>query len=169
MINIKIPRQAIYRSFTDDPGVCPTCGGALVNEHQTYMTLGWHGRKMVDSLVMGGKLGWFCESCPIIVLNEIEIRKITSASTGGATHPEVEYKVLGIVDMDSIPEHKRHLPIGGKDNPMSIITFTNPDERAKLIPVHPPAPKKEEKVEAPKPVHRSKHRRRRNGSRIEKK
>jgi hypothetical protein len=161
MIDIKIPRQAIYRNFEDDPGTCPNCGGALVNENQTYMTLGWRGRKMVDSLVIGGRFGWFCESCPIIVLDEIEIRKTTTASTGGVARPEVEYKVLGIVDMGAVPEHKRQLPIGSKDNPMSIITFTNPDERAKLIRVSPPAPKKADIIEEPKPTPRSKHRKRR--------
>lgn len=29
MIDLKIERQAIYKSFKEKPGICPQCGGGL--------------------------------------------------------------------------------------------------------------------------------------------
>ena len=37
-----------------------------------------------------------------------------------------EFCVEGIVDLDAIPEHKRHLPIGDENNPMPLIEFQQP-------------------------------------------
>ena len=37
-----------------------------------------------------------------------------------------EFFVEGIVDLEAIPEDKRHLPIGGADNPMPLIKFKGP-------------------------------------------
>ena len=34
-----------------------------------------------------------------------------------------EYCVEGIVDLDAIPEDKRHLPLGAEGNPIPLIEF----------------------------------------------
>jgi hypothetical protein len=35
----------------------------------------------------------------------------------------VQYVVLGAVNLDAVPEDKRHLPIGGDDNPIPLVEF----------------------------------------------
>ena len=37
-----------------------------------------------------------------------------------------EFCVEGIVDLDAVPEHKRHLPIGDENNPLTLIEFQQP-------------------------------------------
>jgi len=165
MINIKIPRQAVYRSFTDDPGACPNCDGILVNEYQTYMLSTRRGKKIVDSFIMRSDFGWFCKSCPIVVLNEKGIYKMFSAGASKWGNIGTEYVVLGIVDLDAIPADKRDLPLGGDDNPVPLIEFKDVYETAK-IPLSPVSAirQKVDETESQTPTHRSKRRRRRSGS-----
>ena len=74
MINKETPRQAEYRSFRGNPGECPGCGGSdLVNEQQTYMVATRRGRKIADSFVVSGDFGWYCKSCPTVVINRDKV------------------------------------------------------------------------------------------------
>ena len=50
-----------------------------------------------------------------------------------------EFCVEGLVDLEAIPEHKRHLPIGGAENPMPLIEFQGPG----VAPRRQPLTKKE--------------------------
>jgi len=43
----------------------------------------------------------------------------------------LEFAVLGIVDMSAIPEDKKGIPIGGNDNPIPLVEFTNLSKRRK--------------------------------------
>ncbi len=123
MKNQKISRQVEYRSFNDDPGECPGCGGSdLVNEYQNYAVATRRGKKIADSFVMGGDFGWFCASCPTIVINKGEVEKMLGYGKSGWNIGS-EFSVLGIVDLDAIPENKRHLPIGDPNNPLPLIEF----------------------------------------------
>jgi len=36
-----------------------------------------------------------------------------------------EFALLGIVDLDAIPEDKRDLPLGDDDNPIPLVEFTS--------------------------------------------
>lgn len=162
MINIKIPRQAIYRSFTDDPGTCPRCGGTLVNERQTYMVATRSGKKITDSFIMRDDFGWFCKSCPIVVLNEKEIYKMFSVGAKKWGNVGQEYVVLGIVDLDGVPADKQDLPLGGEDNPVPLIEFKDAYETEKIPQPPPPVVRgKVNETESQVSTHRSKRRRKR--------
>ena len=162
MINIKIPRQAIYRSFTDDPGACPNCGEGLVNERQTYMVATRRGKKITDSFIMRDDFGWFCKSCPIVVLNEKDIYKMFSVGAKKWGNVGQEYVALGIVDLDAIPADKQDLPLGGEDNPVPLIEFKDVYETEKILPTPPRAVReKVNETESQAPTHRSKRRRKR--------
>lgn len=41
---------------------------------------------------------------------------------------DAEFTVLGLVDLESIPEDKRSLPLGGDDNPIPLVKITNMSE-----------------------------------------
>jgi hypothetical protein len=47
-----------------------------------------------------------------------------------------EFCVEGIVDLDAIPEHKRHLPIGGAENPIPLIEFQGPGVAPRRKPLN---------------------------------
>jgi hypothetical protein len=165
MINIKIPRQAIYRSFTDDPGACPNCGEALVNEYQTYMVATRHKGKIADSFILGSNFGWFCKSCPTVVLNHDEIRRMLSTGMSKWLNTGMDYLALGIVNLDAIPASKRHLPIGEDDNPIPLIEFKDMNVTEKVPPTPASAVRKKvDETESQTPTHRSKRRRKRSGS-----
>ncbi len=36
-----------------------------------------------------------------------------------------EFAVLGIVNMDAVPENERDVPLGDDDNPIPLVEFTN--------------------------------------------
>ena len=124
-IDLSEPRHAVYQSFEGGAGPCPQCGGRLRQSRQTYSVATRRGRKLLDSFVMGSDFGWYCEACPVVVINSREVSKLLGQSM---PHWDVgnEFSVDGIVDLDAIPEHERHLPIGGADNPMPLIEFQGP-------------------------------------------
>ncbi|MGH9751790.1 MAG: hypothetical protein ACREA2_03320, partial [Blastocatellia bacterium] len=44
----------------------------------------------------------------------------------------VQYVVAGIVNMDAIPEDKRHLPTGDDDNPIPLVEFLSATDMANM-------------------------------------
>jgi hypothetical protein len=123
MVNIKIPRQSVYQSFKDNPGACPRCGGKMTKEYQTFAVATRHGKRIADSFIVGGDFGWFCESCPTVVINTDEVGKMFDFQKSDWNIGS-EFLVLGIVDLDAIPASKRHLPIGDPGNPLPLIKFS---------------------------------------------
>ncbi len=52
-----------------------------------------------------------------------------------------EFVVMGIVDLDAVPEEKRDLPLGEEDNPIPLVEFTNvSDKTAREEPEKEQAP-----------------------------
>lgn len=42
---------------------------------------------------------------------------------------DTEFTVLGLVDLEAVPQEKRHLPLDGDDNPIPLVQFSNMSER----------------------------------------
>ena len=124
-IDLSQPRQAVYQSFEHVPGPCPRCGGRLRQSKQTYYVATRRGRKLLDSFIMSSDFGWYCDDCPVVVINSHQIGELLGHSMA---HWDVgnEFCVEGLVDLDAIPEDKRHLPIGGAENPIPLIEFQGP-------------------------------------------
>jgi len=57
MIDLKIERIAVYKSFKRKPGPCPRCGGVLKQNNQSYMIASRTGGRKADSFVIGGDFG----------------------------------------------------------------------------------------------------------------
>jgi hypothetical protein len=73
--------------------------------------------------------GGFCPQCPTVVINPAVFGERLQY---GLPHWDMgsAFAVVGILDLDAIPEEKRHLPLGGDDNPYPLVEFTNlADER----------------------------------------
>jgi hypothetical protein len=124
VIDINIPRECVYQQFEEQPGPCPRCGGPLQSHRATYLVGTKRGRKSTDSFFVGNDMGWFCARCPTVVINPEEVGEYL-----GYSLPDwdvgTEFVVLGLVDMDAIPEEKRDLPLGDDDNPIPLVAFTN--------------------------------------------
>jgi len=147
-IDITIPRECIYQRFKGEPDPCPHCGGPLQQSTQTYMIATRHGKRVADSFVVAGDMGWFCTRCPTVVMNMETLSDMLQYSL---PHWDIgnELAVLGIVDLDAVPEEKQHLPLGDDDNPIPLVRFTNisrqktpgqPDRRCKAAPHKRTAP-----------------------------
>lgn len=124
MIDVIIPRECIYQEFEDQPGPCPRCGGPLQQSKQSYLVVTRHGEEIADSFMIGGDIGWFCTRCPTVVINPEEVTKYLAHRL---PHWDVgkEFTLVGIVDLDAVPEEKRDLPLGDDDNPIPLVEFTN--------------------------------------------
>ena len=75
--------------------------------------------------MMGGDFGWFCQSCPIVVLNKTELSKILQESKPDWKVGN-EFSVTGIIDLDAVPANKLHLSLGAPGNPVPLIEFRTP-------------------------------------------
>lgn len=137
-IDPKIPREAIHQSFKGNPGPCPKCGDELSQSRQTYLVATRAGKRSADSFVMASDFGWFCRSCPTIVINVDEVGMLLGVGKPGWDIGS-EFVVLGIVDLDAVPKSKRQLPLGEPGNPVPLVEFSN------LLP-----PKRPRKAKRPK-------------------
>lgn len=124
-IDPKVPREALYQSFTGQPSPCPKCGSELHRMMQTYMVATSQGNRLVDSFIIGSDFGWFCQSCPVVVINTVKVREMLSFEKRGWDIGS-EIQVLGIVDLGAVSAGKRHLPIGAPGNPIPLVKFLHP-------------------------------------------
>jgi hypothetical protein len=124
MPNLKIQREAIYKEFPKEPGPCPKCNGVLEQASVPYMVVTRTGSRIEDSFIVSGSFGWFCQSCLVVVINQSELRKMM-----GFSKPDwkvgQEFSVMGIMNLDAIPENKKHLPIGSPGMPNVLVKFCN--------------------------------------------
>jgi hypothetical protein len=121
-IDLSVSRECFYRDFGPDPGPCPRCGGELVQQYASYLIATRSQRKQADSLMIGSDAGWFCHTCPTIVINRQKIGQMLNHG-GGRWNVGQEFAILGLVNLDAVPPHKRHLPLGQDDNPIPLVEF----------------------------------------------
>ncbi len=123
LLAFAIPRECIHKSFEMRAGSCPRCGRSLEQKQQVYVVETWRGREQADSFVVSHDLGWFCRGCPTVVIDPQEVSNLLGHRL---PHWDVgdEFALLGIVDLDAVPEEKAHLPFGEDDNPIPLVEFT---------------------------------------------
>jgi hypothetical protein len=78
---------------------------------------------MTDAFLISGDFGWYCEDCLTVVINPAEVDEMLSFSRPDWDTGEA-FAVLGLVDLDAVPEEKSHLPLGDDDNPVPLVAFT---------------------------------------------
>jgi hypothetical protein len=146
-------------SFTGQPGPCLNCGAAMKQEFATFMIATRQGKRIADSFVLGGDFGWFCPACPTIVINGDRVSEMLGIGKQGWNIGS-EWAPLGLVDLDAVPETKRHLPLGTDDNPYPLVEFIHPDGEPEG-PLALPKPAKEKHKPNKKERSRAKKARRR--------
>jgi hypothetical protein len=108
------------------PTSCPRCNTDLEREYHSYMVvLDDEGER--DAVMMGHDGGLFCPECPTVVLDPQVVEEMISDHIEYQTiktgkHIEsFRYAVVGIMDLDAIPEDKKDIPLGDDDNPIPLI------------------------------------------------
>ncbi|MFC1717562.1 SEC-C metal-binding domain-containing protein [Candidatus Poribacteria bacterium] len=103
--------------------ICPRCNASLEREYHSYfVAIDEEGE--LETLMMGHNGGFFCPNCPTVVLDSRIVDELieSHAQRAGYTEGEyVKYAVMGIADLDAIPEEKKNLPLGDDDNPIPFI------------------------------------------------
>ena len=132
-----LPRRVYWSDRVGGCASCPDCGGALEAESHVYV-MATRRKGDFDFHVVGNDAGHFCGRCPVVVLDRDEFGRFVAIATRG--RDGVRYVVMGIVDLDALPEDKRSVPFDDEANPIPLVKFTNFGERK------PPArPKKAHK------------------------
>ena len=127
-IDVSIPRKMFWSSEVDGTEHCPECQSPLENDSQTYLLAVGSGRD-VETFIAGNDAGYFCSRCPVVVLEHDEFEEFASMVIGESGH--TPFRVLGIIDLDAVPESKQDLPLGDEDNPVPLVEFTNRSDRPK--------------------------------------
>lgn len=87
-----------------------------------YVVATRNGAGPADDFLLGGTFGSFCLACPTVVVKSSEVRDYL-AHTRPDWNVGTQYAVLGMLDLDAIPEDNRHVPLGGDDNPTPLVPF----------------------------------------------
>ena len=121
-----IPRKMFWSESLVNKKKCPLCHSTLENEYHHYIIAVRTGKE-ITTLGVGNDYGSFCPECPVVVLDrkgfERVIGQIAEESPDLGMSGAVSFLVIGIADMDAVPEDKRHLPLGGDDNPIPLVEF----------------------------------------------
>jgi len=117
-----IPRKMFWSTDVGGTEFCPQCNSRLENESHSYLLL---VREPGDfhPFIVGNDNGYFCENCPIVVLDYEAFAQ--SAIAGNPGSKSFEFIVPGIIDLDAIPPEKANVPLGEDDNPVPLMRFTN--------------------------------------------
>ncbi len=134
-IELSVPRKAYYQRLGGQPIPCPRCGGELHLSQQTYMVATRQDKRLADSFMTNGDFGWYCTSCPTMVIDMDELGNMLSFSLPDWKIGS-EVAVLGIVDLKAIPKEKQHMPLGEDGNPIPLVKFLHPkpERRTKAEP-----------------------------------
>jgi len=125
-IDLSIPRRS-YFSDECQLTICPECGSGLIEESCAILIAAISDSDEGEFMTnLSGS--HFCNKCPVVVFDRIKVDQ--GARLGIRGDKNLRYSVSGILDLDSIPENKRHLVIGSEGNPIPLVHFL-PDKKNK--------------------------------------
>jgi len=120
-----IPRYMYWKSdLKNNRRCCPKCGSSLEKKYHSYMVVSEIGGER-ESFITGNDNGYFCRGCPVVVLDEKDFVEPVSVATGSR---KLKIAVTGIIDLDAVPEDKKHVPLGEDDNPIPLVEFLDHEE-----------------------------------------
>ena len=100
--------------------VCPECGGLLEGENHCYLMGIQYSDGETSASMIGCEAGYFCAACLTIVLDNAKFEDMAEVSADG---PITAYTVLGLVDLDAVPEEKSRLPFDEWGQPYPTCTI----------------------------------------------
>jgi hypothetical protein len=116
-----VPREMFWSTDVGGTSTCPRCRSRLESERHTYV-LATRERGDTAMFIAGNDAGHFCPNCATVVLDREAFAELASVA---ARARKCEFTVLGLVDLDAVPEEKSGIPLGDDDNPIPLVQFTN--------------------------------------------
>lgn len=117
--NLSIPRRRYY-SDECKLNICPECGSDLIEENCTILL---RAKSDTDEgeFITNLSGSHFCNKCPVVVFDSDKVE--LAAKLGIRGDQNLRYIIGGIIDLDSIPDNKKHLEIGCDENPVPLVRF----------------------------------------------
>jgi hypothetical protein len=138
--DLTLPRMVFYRAVKPAPmSPCPRCGTALSPETGVYFVATRQGRRQGESFMVRGDFGFYCPACPTVVVDPEELGRYFAAGAHKWDMGDA-YVVLGLIDLDAIPEEQRHVPIDALEE-LPLVPFA-PGERPRRSQSQRPRPPK---------------------------
>lgn len=105
-VDLTIPRTCYDKNELTDNNHCPQCNTPLSNEYGSYMVALFDRQgKIADAFTIGGRdIGYYCPSCPTVVLDNDPLIKYLSAAHNylGDVPTDTIMGVLGLLDIDAM-------------------------------------------------------------------
>ena len=115
-----LPRKMYWSDEIGGYASCPDCGAPLESEHHAYILATRRSGDM-DFHMVGNSAGHFCGQCPLVVLDRDEFASFVALAVQATDG--IAFIVMGIVDLDAIPEDKRDKPFDDGTNPVPLVQF----------------------------------------------
>ena len=127
-IDLSKPRRRYY-SDECNLTICPECNSGLIEESCTIL-LCVKSDSDEGEFITNLSGSHFCNKCPVVVFNLEKVEQVAKFGIKGERN--LRYIIAGIIDLESIPDDKKHLAIGSDDNPVPLVEFL-PDLNTKTI------------------------------------
>jgi len=119
-IDLSIPRRRYY-SDKCNLTICPECGSDLIEESCTILLCAKSDSDEGEFMTnLSGS--HFCNKCPVVVFDTDKVEQAATLGIRGDNN--LRYIIGGIIDLDSIPDNKKHLEIGCDENPVPLVRFS---------------------------------------------
>jgi len=118
-IDLSIPRR-MYYSIAREVKVCPECNSELI-EAGCAILLTVKSVTDEGEFITNSNGSHFCSICPVVIFDREKVEQAAILGFGGEEN--IQYRIEGIVDLDAIPEEKKHLAIGTEENPVPLVLF----------------------------------------------
>ena len=77
----------------------------------------------IQPFIVGNDAAYFCSACPVVVLDHGEFERLAALSM--RTSKDVQFLVLGLIDLEAVPAEKRNVRFDDDTNPVPLVKFTN--------------------------------------------
>lgn len=121
-IDPTVPRRMYWQDQHGKPDACPKCGTDLVRDERHYALAVEEGGEVL-SYVLSSDAGSFCPACPVVVLDADRFRELLKAENVTSQR----FLVIGLANMDAIPEDKMDETLGSDENPVQVTEFLTND------------------------------------------
>lgn len=132
-IDLTIPRRRYYND-NYNLTTCPECGSDL-KEEDCSILLYVKSDSDEGEFMTNLSGSHFCYKCPVVVFDTNKIKQ--AATFGIRSGKNLRYGVAGIINFASIPDDKKHLPIGSDKNPVPLVQFL-PDLKDRKLTTRKP-------------------------------
>jgi hypothetical protein len=118
-IDLSRPRRRYY-SDECNLKICPECGSELIEESCTILLF---AKSDTDEAQFMTNLSGshFCKKCPVVVFDIDKVEQAVKVGMRGDRN--LRYIIGGVIDLDSIPDNRKHLEIGCDENPVPLVNF----------------------------------------------